>query len=142
MIYKTLLLFALVIPSVGLAQDDTEQTLLLLSKKKFEWLVKKEIDSLNLVLDERVRYVHSNGWTQNKKEIIEDIHTGKLNYLSIDVKSHAVRLYQNTAIVNGRGSFQVSMDGKPLTIELSYTEVYVKENKKWLLASRHSNRMP
>lgn len=142
MIYKTLLLFALVIPSVGLAQDDTEQTLLLLSKKKFEWLVKKEIDSLNLVLDERVRYVHSNGWTQNKKEIIEDIHTGKLNYLSIEVKSNAVRLYQNTAIVNGRGSFQVSMDGKPLTIELSYTEVYVKENKKWLLASRHSNRMP
>lgn len=142
MICKTLLIFALVIPSVGLTQDDTEQTVLRLSNKKFEWLVKKEIDSLNLILDERVRYVHSNGWTQNKKEIIEDIRSGKLNYLSIDVKSHAVRLYQNMAIVNGSGSFQVSMDGKPLTIELSYTEVYVKENKKWLLASRHSNRMP
>jgi hypothetical protein len=34
------------------------------------------------------------------------------------------------------------VDGNPLVINLFYTEVYILKNKKWLLASRHSNRMP
>ncbi len=121
------------------AQEDLQVDKL--SRKKFTWLTQKKLDSLREVLDERLMYVHSNGWTQTKKEIIDDLKSGKLNYVSIDVKSNRVRVYSSTAIVNGAGSFQVTMDGKPLTIELNYTEVYVKENGRWLLASRHANRM-
>lgn len=129
-------------PLFGCSQTTDEQDVLSLSKKKFTWLVQKRLDSLALILDERIRYVHSNGWAQNKKEIIHDINSGKLIYTSISVKSSEVRLYDKTAIVNGTGSFDVTMDGKPLTIELSYTEVYVKNKDKWLLTSRHANRMP
>lgn len=129
-------------PLFGCSQTTDEQDVLSLSKKKFTWLVQKRLDSLALILDERIRYVHSNGWAQNKKEIIHDINSGKLIYTSISVKSSEVRLYDKTAIVNGIGSFDVTMDGKPLTIELSYTEVYVKNKDKWLLTSRHANRMP
>lgn len=121
------------------AQEDLQVDKL--SRKKFTWLTQKKLDSLAEVLDDRLMYVHSNGWTQTKKEIIDDLKSGKLNYVSIDVKSNRVRVYNSTAIVNGAGSFQVTMDGKPLTIELNYTEVYVKENGRWLLASRHANRM-
>lgn len=121
------------------AQEDLQVDKL--SRKKFTWLTQKSLDSLAGILDERLMYVHSNGWTQTKKEIIDDLKSGKLNYVSIDVKSNKVRVYNNTAIVNGAGSFQVTMDGKPLTIELSYTEVYVKEKSRWLLASRHANRL-
>ena len=132
----------LLCPLLSSSQSNNEQEVLSLSKKKFAWLTQKKLDSLSLILDERVRYVHSNGWVQNKKEIIDDISSGKLNYTSIIVKSSEVRLYNKTAVVNGTGSFEVNMDGKPLTIELSYTEVYVKNKSKWLLASRHANRMP
>jgi hypothetical protein len=121
------------------AQEDIKVDLL--SRKKFTWLTQKKLDSLAEMLDERLMYVHSNGWIQTKKEMIDDLKSGKLNYISIDVKSNKVRVYNNTAIVNGAGSFQVTMDGKPLTIELNYTEVYVKGNGRWLLASRHANRL-
>lgn len=121
------------------AQEDLKVDLL--SRKKFAWLTQKKLDSLAEMLDERLMYVHSNGWIQTKKEMIDDLKTGKLNYISIEVKSNKVRVYNNTAIINGTGSFQVTMDGKPLTIELNYTEVYVKEKSRWLLASRHANRL-
>ncbi|MFM7854989.1 MAG: nuclear transport factor 2 family protein [Flammeovirgaceae bacterium] len=133
----TLLVYSL----PGFSQSKTEQELLALSKKKFDWLTQKKLDSLAIILDERVKYIHSNGWIQNKKEIIDDVASGKLNYTSIAIKSNDVRLYGKTAIVNGTGSFHVTMDGKPLTIELSYTEVYVRKKGKWLLASRHANRL-
>jgi hypothetical protein len=133
------ILIAIVAHGSVFAQEDLQVDKL--SRKKFSWLTQKSLDSLAGILDERLMYVHSNGWTQTKKEIIDDLKSGKLNYVSIDVKSNNVRVYNNTAIVNGAGSFQVTMDGKPLTIELSYTEVYVKEKSRWLLASRHANRL-
>ena len=58
----------------------TEQQILDLSKRKFEWLVNKSTDSLKAVLDEQVKYIHSNGWTQTKQELIDDCISGKLVY--------------------------------------------------------------
>ncbi|MCA4897190.1 MAG: nuclear transport factor 2 family protein [Bacteroidota bacterium] len=138
---KSILFILIAVVSQGslFAQEDLQVDKL--SRKKFAWLTQKSLDSLAGILDERLIYVHSNGWAQTKNEIIDDLKSGKLNYVSIDVKSNKVRVYNNTAIVNGAGSFQVTMDGKPLTIELNYTEVYVKGNGRWLLASRHANRL-
>lgn len=124
------------------AQNKIEQQILDLSKKKFDWLIHKNADSLALVLDNDLRYVHSNGWSETKQEVLDDLLSGKLNYIAIDIHTAQVRFYEQTAIVNGTGKFQVTMNGNPLTIELSYTEVYVKRQGKWLLASRHANRMP
>lgn len=124
------------------AQNKIEQQILDLSNKKFDWLIHKNVDSLALVLDNDLRYVHSNGWSESKQEVLDDLLSGKLNYIAIDIRTAQVRFYEQTAIVNGTGKFQVTMNGNPLTIELGYTEVYVKRQGKWLLASRHANRMP
>lgn len=130
--------------SVGFAQSPSrqEQFILDLSKKKFDWLIQKQYDSLENVLDDRTQYIHSSGWVQNKKEVIEHTKSGRLNYQKVTVKESAVRLYNTTAIVTGLGTFEGITDGKPFTLELRYTEVYLKTGNRWKLASRHANRMP
>jgi hypothetical protein len=124
------------------AQTQTEQQILALSKKKFDWMIHKHLDSLKNVLDDNLHYVHSNGWIETKQEVLDDIASGKLNYTSVDIHSAQARLYSQTAIVNGTGKFQVTMNGTAITIELGYTEVYIQQKSRWLLASRHANRMP
>jgi len=119
-----------------------EQQILGLSKKKFDWTVSKNIDSLKAVLDERVIYVHSNGWTQNKQEMLEDFISGKLSYERVDVSEASVRLYENTAIVNGKGKFSGFINKTAFALDLLYTEIYIKKGNRWLLASRHANRLP
>ncbi len=126
---------------VSIGQHTTEQQILKLSSDKFRWLTSAKTDSLQLVLDERVRYIHSNGWIQNREEVLADLKSGKLVYEAIEVKTAEARMYPNTAIVTGTGKFTVLMSGNPLVIDLSYTEVYVKKGKTWWLASRHANRM-
>lgn len=123
------------------AQVSPERQVMQLSRDKFRWLVSGKTDSLRAMLDPRVQYVHSNGWSQNRDEILADLASGKLVYQAIEVKSATARLYARTAIVTGTGTFTVLMSGKPLVIELGYTEVYIRAGKKWLLASRHANRM-
>ena len=122
--------------------NKTEQYILDLSKRKFEWTVSKNIDSLRAVLDERVIYVHSNGWAQTKQEVLDDFNSNKLAYQNIVVSEASVRLYDNTAIVNGKGKFSGLVNKTPFTLDLLYTEVYILKGKRWLLASRHANRLP
>ncbi len=123
------------------AQTKQEQSILDLSKKKFEWMIAMNFDSLERVLDDRLIFIHSNGWPETRQEFIQDIKSGKLRYSAIEVLESSVRIYPTTAVVIGRGKFTVKLDGKDLALELKYTEVYISKNGKWLLASRHANRM-
>ncbi len=119
-----------------------EQFILDLSKKKFDWLIGKDYDSLSILLDDRIQYIHSNGWIQSKAEILDDLRTGKLVYKKITIKESGTRLYTNTALANGLGTFEGVTDGKAFLMDLRYTEVYIKSNNHWKLVTRHSNRMP
>lgn len=118
-----------------------ESAVLQIHQKKFEWMVNKQYDSLSNVLDNRLAYIHSNGWMETKQEVIADLRSGKLNYTAVEISEATARSYKSTVIVNGKGSFSVLMDGKPLVILLNYTEVYVKNKKGWKLASRHANKI-
>lgn len=136
------ILLAMLISDFVLAQSKAERYILNLSKRKFDWLIQKQRDSLDLLLDNRLMYIHSNGWTQSKVEVFDDMQSGKLVYKHVDIDATQVRLYGNTAIVTGTGRFQGSREDKEFDLPLSYTEVYVKKGKRWLLVSRHSNRLP
>lgn len=118
-----------------------EKTILQLHESKFEWLVKKQYDSLKSVLDEKLVYIHSNGWTESKDEIIADLKSGKLNYLGVKVTESKARIFKGTGIVTGKGTFNVVMDGKSIELQLMYTEVYLEKKKGWKLVSRHANKI-
>lgn len=138
-----LLLIAAGHASAQKATDEsaTEKFVLKLHEAKFRWMVSKRLDSLSNLLDERVQYVHSNGWVQNKKEVIEDIRSGKLTMTNVKVSEAKARVYKGFVIVNGKGIFSIIMDNKPLDILLLYTEVYAKRQNGWLLVSRHANKL-
>lgn len=139
---KTVLIFFLFGIYIGIqAQPPQEQAVLKLSEKKFQWMITLNYDSLVPVLDEQMTFIHSNGWVETKTEFIQDIKSAKLRYNSITVTEASVRFYSGTAIVIGRGKFNVRLEGKDLEFDLKYTEVYIQKNGKWLLASRHANRL-
>lgn len=139
-------IFFLFFVSVAVAQKTkeesaTEKFVLKLHETKFRWMVQKKLDSLNNLLDDRIQYVHSNGWVQNKKEVIEDIRSGKLTMNNVTVSEASAMVYKGFVIVNGKGTFNVLMEGKPVDIYLLYTEVYAKRANGWLLVSRHANKL-
>ena len=122
-------------------KEKIEQNIINLHKKKFDWLISKQYDSLLTLFHEDIEYIHSNGWVESKADIIADLKSGKLNYKRVDVNEVKVRLSKNIAILTGKGVFFVTMDNKDLEIKLLYSEVYIKEKGKWLLTHRHSNKL-
>lgn len=111
-------------------------------KNLFRWLIAKEMDSLDMILHHDMRYIHSNGWTENKKEVLENIRSNKLTYHAVNIEDSYVRMEGNTGIVIGKAHFSVALEGSPIEIYLLYTEVFVKIANQWQCISRHACRLP
>ena len=137
---KILNVLVFVVTLSSFAQTKEESAIMNLSRTKFRWMVGGKTDSLNIILDERLSYIHSNGWVQTKKEFIEDF-KGKLIYHDISISEMHVRVYRRSAVVTGKGRFTVSLNGNRSETNLFFTEVYIRNGNKWKLASRHANRL-
>ncbi len=142
MIRSALLCFLLFTGFAVIAQTKEETEIMSLSRKKFRWMVEANLDSLDVILDERLSYIHSNGWVQSKKEFLEDFTNGKLTYHSIDVKEVSARVYKRSAVVTGKAVAETTLSGNRSTVSLMFTEVYVVQKGGWRLVSRHASRLP
>lgn len=104
-------------------------------------MIHLQLDSLESILADDMLYIHSNGWIEDKEEVIENLKSGHLAYHRVDIREQEVRYFDRVAIVTGKAEFHVSLDGNPLTIDLLYTEVYRRDSGHWLFIHRHSNRI-
>ena len=140
---KKILLVIFVFASIiSFCQSKEADVVNQLHKKKFGWMIHKKYDSLHLVLDPQIRFIHSNGWIQSKTEMIDDLKSGKLNYTTINISESNAKLYNNTVVVIGKGTFKGLMpDKSEFNINLLYTEVYVKIKKQWRLVSRQATKI-
>ena len=140
---KKILLLAFVFTSlVSFSQSKETEAVNQLHKKKFSWMINKKYDSLDLILDSQIKFIHSNGWIQSKAEMIDDLKSGKLNYTAITIEESNTQLYNHTVVVTGKGTFKGLMpDKSEFNIHLLYTEVYVKTKKQWRLVSRQATKI-
>jgi hypothetical protein len=138
---RILFIFILIVSGFSVtAQTKDEAEIESISRKKFRWMIEQKLDSLDLLTDDRLSYIHSNGWVQSKKEFLEDF-KGKLIYHKIDINELSARVYRRSAVVTGKGHFTISLNGTRLEIDLLFSEVYVRSGNKWKLVSRHANKI-
>ncbi len=119
---------------------NSEEEIVNLSKRKFEWLINNEMDSLDALLDDQLVYIHSNGLIESKQDVFDNNRSGKLKLDEVTVRESNARIFENTAIVTGKGRFIGIIDGNVFDVELLYSEVYVMKSGKWRLVQRHANR--
>ncbi len=120
------------------AQSSTEKAVIDTERRRFDAQISKDYAVLDQVLADDLIYAHSNGNTDTKQSYIESIRNGKSNYGSIDVLEQKVRVYGNTAVVNGICLIKM----QPNDLKLSYTDVYVKKKGAWQLVTWQSLRLP
>ncbi len=105
-------------------------------------LLSKDSTKLKGLLSDHITYGHSNGWIQNKKEVINDLYNGKITYKSISSSNEDVKIYGNTAFVRMNSNVQVEVEGKQLELNLSVLQVwmliYIDHKQRWELFARQS----
>ena len=126
-------LFALLFIQVAVAQQSNEaQSLIKLSKDKWQWMSDKEVDKLKDLFDDKSKFVHMSG-TWKKDEELDIIKTGRIWYKKATIKDTAVEFFGNTAIVWNRITLDAIVREQVAVTEFTVTEVYQKNGDAWKL---------
>lgn len=116
------------------AVSDTE-------RRRFAAQIRKDDAVLEQVLSDDLIYVHSQGQTDGKAPYIQSIRDGKLRYDAIDVQDETIRIYGNTAVVNGVCLVKATSNGETIHTRLRYTDVYVRKGRQWQMVAYQSMRL-
>ncbi|MBI1342147.1 MAG: DUF4440 domain-containing protein [Terrimonas sp.] len=111
-----------------------QQEVINLSKKKWNWMADKNVDSLKLLFDDKAMFVHMGG-SWGKEQEMNVIKTGGIWYKKAEVYSVVVNMFGNTAILLNDIDLEAVVGGNTVTNPFMVTEVYVKENGKWKMGS-------
>jgi Domain of unknown function (DUF4440) len=138
--------YALTILLTGLAffcaaQND-EGKLVVTVKEFHQALVKKNTVSVNQQTDKALTYGHSNGWIENKAELIKDLETGYISYQVFKEDSITVAMNGNIASVRFVADITATMKEATSTtvFHLKVLEVWVKKGNRWVLFARQAVR--
>jgi 4-carboxymuconolactone decarboxylase len=113
---------------------NTEQEIISLSKKKWLWMADKNVDSLNVLFDNKSVFVHMGG-SWGKEQELDIIKSGKIHYKQAEIQEVSVQLIGNTAILLNKIRLTAVVGGNEVINPFMVTEVYIQQYDKWTLGS-------
>jgi hypothetical protein len=117
-----------------------QQEVINLSKKKWNWMADKNVDSLNVLFNDKAMFVHMGG-SWGKTQELATIKGGGIWYKKAEVYSVIVNIFGNTAILLNDIDLLAVVGGNEVTHAFMVTEVYIKENGKWKMGSLTFSRL-
>jgi 4-carboxymuconolactone decarboxylase len=105
-----------------------------LSKKKWEWMAARNVDTLATLFHENAVFVHMGG-NMGKAQELNVIKTGVIHYKHAEIQETSVQFINNTAILLHKLRLDAVVGGNEVSNPFTVTEVYVKQDGKWMLGS-------
>ena len=135
---KYYLFIFLFVSTVSAAAQTEEEKLISTMKEFHRALVQKNTVSINQQTEKSLSYGHSNGWVQNKNDIIKDFETGLISYQTYKEDSVQVSMSGNFANIRFVADINATLRGNAISNHLKVLEVWMKKGKRWLLFARQA----
>lgn len=88
-------------------------------------------------LDEDYVLITPNGTTRTKRDVVSELATPGMKMDPFDAFELQIRIYGDSAVVNGRRLQHFVLGRARYASDIRYTDLYVKRKGRWLLASEH-----
>lgn len=128
-------------PPAAASRAGQEQELLTLSREKWRWMAEKKADTLAALFHDQAVFVHMGGsWGRSQE--LDVIRSGGIHYKQTEIQAASVRFAgPSTAIVLNTIRLLAVVGGNEVTNPFEVTEVYVREDGAWKLASLSFTRL-
>jgi ketosteroid isomerase-like protein len=115
-----------------------------IGKLEDDWaaaMVKADLSALDRILAADFVSTGPTGEVQTKEGLLADLKTGKLKFESMHVDELKVRTYGDTAVALGMDTSKATYDGKDISGQFRWTDVFVKRNGRWQAVASHLSRV-
>jgi hypothetical protein len=111
-------------------------------RERIAALVNDDFATLDRIMSAGLAYGHSNGTLETKAEYLATLKSGRLKYQAMEHAQPVVRIFGETAVVQGTSKVRAISVGVESTVNLRFLLVYVRERGQWKFAAWQSTRLP
>ena len=100
-------------------------------------LMSTDVREIERIYSEDYEQSDESGKLSTRAELIRDLTSGKIRFLSMKSTGRQVRLFDNFAIVYGSEEDEIKRDDKTLLVKYLYMDVVVRRDGSWqIIASQ------
>src|SRR6185312_7592686 len=100
-------------------------------------LLKADAALMGTLTDETFVWTHSTGMKQTRKQLLEEIESGRLRYAKLEDRDRIVNVYGDSAVVRGISPRQ-QVNHNPF--DAYYTLTFVNQSTGWKVVAFHTSR--
>lgn len=124
------------------AQTKEEQAVVRVVENLRKAMVDADKSTLQSLVSDKLSYGHSSGAVEDKKLFVDNVMTGKSDFVSIGLTDQTISISDNNAIVRHKLDAVTNNDGKPGEAHLLVLMVWQKKAGKWTLLARQAVKQP
>jgi len=124
-----------------MSQDDVA-AVLAAEDRRYEALLGPDLPALEQLFHDRLSYAHSSGIRDTKDEYLAKIRDGYYDYARLDHPVERVDVLGDTAVVVGRMSADLEVQGTAKTIDNLALAVWTRTDGAWQLIAYASTPLP
>ena len=109
---------------------------------RYAAMIAQDFGALDRLLADDLLYTHSTAGTDSKADYIAALRSGKYRYKAARREGVTVRIHGTTAIVNGRATIDVDVEGAPRTLSNVFINVWVRTSAGWRMSAWQSTPVP
>jgi ketosteroid isomerase-like protein len=115
--------------------EDDERQILALHETGDKALMSADLAVLEQIFDDDYVQYNEEGKPFTKQDVLNNFRTGAIRYPSIVSTGRKIRVFGETAVVNGSESDEVEVDGRRSAIRYVYLDVLRKRGGEWKLVA-------
>jgi hypothetical protein len=110
--------------------------------RRYRAMVEADLATLDALCADELTYAHSSGVRDTKAEYLAKVRSGYYVYRRIDHPVERVEVVGDTAVVAGRMTADLEVDGTAKTIDNLALAVWVRAGGGWRLLAYAPTRLP
>jgi ketosteroid isomerase-like protein len=122
----------------GVAQDEVVRA----EKAWAAALLKGDAQALDRLLAPELIFTHANGVVEDKSVLLGNIKSGALRYQVVEHERISVKPYKDAAVLHCRIRLGGIAEGKPFSVYVVMTHLWINERGAWKLAAHHATLLP
>lgn len=120
------------------SKEEIQKQILAVDKERYEAMEKRDMAALDRLHADGLVFINTKGRMLNKAQYLEEIRSGNLKFLSVDIDDYHWGFYGDTVIMNGRAKSTVEYHGVVNKRPRRFTSVFIKLQGQWRLVAHQA----
>ena len=114
---------------------DDEAAVMAADDERIRATLAADMQALSALYSEDLVYVHASGIQDSQSSLLANVKDGPVRYRDLRREQAQVRIFGDTAVMNGGFTADVIMNGVDRSFAASFTSVWLRSGARWIMTA-------